>query len=126
MLLDLPDLLADMSDLIEHFLAYSDTGVLCFLCLQIQDGVWTVFLAALVLISARQGEAPEKVPMPEQLDALVQFPLGSVQKMEGQVRMALNHDTAAISAIRVMKLYFERLGYSSKVRHRELWILSLQ
>jgi len=81
---------------------------------RIQDGVWTVFLAALVLISARQGEAPEKVPMPEQLDALVQFPLGSVQKMEGQVRMALNHDTAAISAIRVMKLYFERLGYSSK------------
>ncbi|GMH35501.1 hypothetical protein BSKO_03369 [Bryopsis sp. KO-2023] len=82
---------------------------------RIQDGVWVVFVGTLVLISARQGEPPEKVPHPEQMDAMVQFPMGSVAKMEGQVRMVLNHDTAAISAIRVMKLYFERLGYNSKM-----------
>lgn len=74
-----------------------------------------MFVAALVLIAARQGESPEKLPRAEQMDTLVQFPPGSVSKMEGQIRTVLNHDTAAISAIRVVKLYFERLGYNSKV-----------
>lgn len=96
-------------------LQYKGTQLIFIFILQIQDGVWTVFVAALVLIAARQGESPEKLPRAEQMDALVQFPPGSVSKMEGQIRTVLSHDTAAISAIRVVKLYFERLGYNSKV-----------
>lgn len=83
-------------------------------------------MAALVLISARQGEQLDKLPCAEELDALVQYPAGSVSKMEAQVRSVLHHDTAAISAIRVVKLYFERLGYNSKVCHSCAGLLELQ
>jgi len=80
---------------------------------KIQDGVWAVFVAALVFISACRSEVPTKVMAMDDIDNYVNFPVGSVAKMEEQIVAALYHDTSAISAIRVLKLYFERLGYKT-------------
>ena len=78
---------------------------------KIKEGIWTVFVAALVFISACRSEIPTKVMAMENIDGFVGFPVGSVGKMEEQINSALCYDTSAISAIRVLKLYFERLGY---------------
>ena len=78
---------------------------------QIKEGVWTVFVAALVFISAFRSDTPAKIMGMENIDSYVGFPVGSVGKMEEQIISALYSDTSAISAVRVLKLYFERLGY---------------
>lgn len=87
---------------------------------KIQDGVQSVFVAALVFISACRSEMQNKVMAMKDIDAFVGFPIGSVAKMEEQIISALYQDTSAISAVRVIKLYFERLGYKVS-----LWLRSL-
>lgn len=81
---------------------------------KIQEGVWYVFVAAVVCISARQSESNNKQSLFDGIDGYVHFPMGSVLKMESEVIMSLNNDTSVISAIRVLTLYFERLGYKVK------------
>ncbi|GMH32210.1 hypothetical protein BSKO_00044 [Bryopsis sp. KO-2023] len=78
-----------------------------------QEGISTVVVAALIRIAAEASEHRQSIPTPQQMDLLAQFPMGSVQELENQIEAALGYDTAAISALRVTKLYMEWLGYEA-------------
>eukprot|EP00210_Caulerpa_lentillifera_P002371 g2274.t1 len=78
---------------------------------RIEEGAWQAFVGALVFISACRSELATQVQTMENIDSYLILPLGSIAKMEEQIRVILCNDTSTVSAIRVLKLYYERLGY---------------
>eukprot|EP00210_Caulerpa_lentillifera_P004588 g4378.t1 len=78
---------------------------------RIEEGAWQAFVGALVFISACQSELPSQTQAMENMDSYLILPLGSVAKMAEQIRAILCNDTSAISAVRVLKLFYERLGH---------------
>lgn len=50
------------------------------------------------------------IPSDVVLTAAVNFPPGSVTKMESNIKAALNGDTKSISMLRTLKLFLERMG----------------
>ena len=68
-------------------------------------------VVACVLITARQaGEPPERLPAEERLEAATGLAASAVAAAAAAVRSFLRADTSAISSLRVVKLYLERLG----------------
>lgn len=69
--------------------------------------------AACVIIAAKQVDGPAStlsLPVGSDLLAATGLPIAAVEQMEWNVRQVLNQDTAAISTLRCLKLYLERLG----------------
>ena len=69
--------------------------------------------AACVIIAAKQVDGPAStlsLPVGTDLQAATGLPIAAVEQMEWNVRQVLNQDTAAISTLRCLKLYLERLG----------------
>lgn len=60
------------------------------------------------------GENPDRLPSPAQVEqvfgASLSTSLSALEDMEEHVRHTLNSDTSAISALRCLKLFLERLG----------------
>ena len=56
------------------------------------------------------GEHPDRLPSDERLEAATGLPAGGVAQAQDTVRTLLRGDTSSISAVRVLKLYLERLG----------------
>lgn len=56
------------------------------------------------------GEHPDRLPTPARLESVTGLPAAALSQTEGSVRQLLEGDTAAISAVRVLKLFLERLG----------------
>lgn len=83
---------------------------------RLQEGVSSVAVAALLHVCAEQSEALQDVPQTEQLDMLVNFPIGSVDKLKSQIFATVDQDVAAISALRVVNLYLEWLGHNDMVQ----------
>lgn len=82
--------------------------------IQVLDSLASLFVAGVLLLAACQGELPENVPPADTLDRAISFPAGAVENMSHNVGMALAHDTAAVSTLRCLKLYYERLGADAK------------
>lgn len=70
-----------------------------------------VVAAALRIACAQSGDAPEALPGDEALAACAELPLEDILQMEWNIRNVLGEDTAAISTMRCLKIYLERLGY---------------
>lgn len=83
---------------------------------KIQEGIWAVFVATVVFMAACRSENQTKIMSMNDIDSFVHFPVGSVSKMEEQITSALYADVSAISAVRVLKLYLERLGHKVIIR----------
>lgn len=69
--------------------------------------------AACVFVAARQVDGPSSslaLPSEETLLSATGLPLAAVEQMEWNIRQVLEQDTAAISTLRCLKLYLERLG----------------
>lgn len=69
--------------------------------------------AACVVIAAKQIDGPASslsLPVNADLQAATGLPSAAVEQMEWNVRQVLGQDTAAISTLRCLKLYLERLG----------------
>lgn len=67
-------------------------------------------LAALQTVSSSDSAAMNGIPSDVVLTAAVNFPPGSVTKMESNIKAALNGDTKSISMLRTLKLFLERMG----------------
>lgn len=78
--------------------------------IQLSESLSTLFVASLIHLAAIHSELPENVPQPLQLDTAINFPVGSVARMEMRIRLTLGNDLSAISSVRCLNLYLERLG----------------
>ena len=56
------------------------------------------------------GEQAELLPGHAEVESVLGVSLAGVENMEKSVRQILNNDTSAISTLRCLKLYLERLG----------------
>lgn len=56
------------------------------------------------------GEQAELLPGHAEVESVLGVSLVGVENMEKSVRQILNNDTSAISTLRCLKLYLERLG----------------
>ncbi|KAK9815102.1 hypothetical protein WJX73_007516 [Symbiochloris irregularis] len=78
--------------------------------LQVKDELLNLLAAACVIIAGKQGERPNNTPTDAELEAAIGMQAGVVTQMEWQMRRVLGNDTSAISTLRCLKLYLERLG----------------
>lgn len=69
-----------------------------------------LLVAACILISARQGEQAELLPCDAEIERVLGVSLRGVEGMDKSVRQVLAGDTSAISTLRCLKLYLERMG----------------
>ena len=60
--------------------------------------------------TAPAGEQAELLPGHAEVESVLGVSLAGVENMEKSVRQILNNDTSAISTLRCLKLYLERLG----------------
>eukprot|EP00884_Botryococcus_braunii_P006594 jgi/Botrbrau1/15936/Bobra.0088s0002.1 len=67
-------------------------------------------LTAIALISAGQGELAERVPSDDLVEEVSGFAADSVKECKAEMMAALHNDSGAISALRIINLYLERLG----------------
>jgi hypothetical protein len=89
--------------------------VCCLCCAALQ-------LAALQTVSGSEAQALSAIPSDQVLTAAVNFPPGSVTKMEENIKAALSSDTKSISMLRTLKLYLERMGADQQqVRWQGMW-----
>ena len=58
------------------------------------------------------GEHPDQLPSPAQVEHVLGMPATAISSMESNLRHILSNDTSAISTLRCLKLYLERLGSS--------------
>ncbi|KAI7837718.1 hypothetical protein COHA_008440 [Chlorella ohadii] len=76
-----------------------------------EAGLAPLYAAAMLLLCARQsGEAGHVLEQEVPLAQLIGLPLSTVLEAEAHVAAALGGDTGAVSALRVLQLYLERLG----------------
>ena len=67
-------------------------------------------VVACLLLSARQGQRGDQMPGAAALEAATGQPAAGLEAGQDAVRALLAGDTSSISALRVLKLYLERLG----------------
>ena len=60
----------------------------------------------------RAGEHPDHLPGPGRVEQVLGVPAAAISSMESNVRHMLGNDTSAISTLRCLKLFLERLGSS--------------
>ncbi len=58
------------------------------------------------------GEHPDHLPSAAQVEGVLGMPAAAISSMESNVRHILSNDTSAISTLRCLKLFLERLGSS--------------
>jgi pentatricopeptide repeat domain-containing protein 1 len=67
--------------------------------------------AASLRLSAAQGGGPDAAPRADAAAAAAGVDAGAMGVMEWQLQQLLGGDTLAISTMRCLKVYLERLGY---------------
>lgn len=81
--------------------------------LQLAPDLLDLLAVGCVIIAARQVDGPAGMP-PLPPDAVVSaacgLPAPAVEQMEWNIRQVLSQDTAAISTLRCLKLFLERMG----------------
>ncbi|EFJ50581.1 hypothetical protein VOLCADRAFT_116752, partial [Volvox carteri f. nagariensis] len=75
-----------------------------------EDVLPLVGVAALI-IAAKQGDSSDRVPTNAEMEQITELPATAVAKMEWNIRGLLTDDISAISTMRCLKVYLERLGY---------------
>lgn len=81
--------------------------------LSLDPSLLDLLASSCVIIAAKQIEGPGAMiaqPLLEDFQAVTGLPLPALDQMEWNVRQILGNDTASISALRCLKLYYERLG----------------
>jgi len=82
--------------------------------LNLAPDLLNLLAAACVVIAAKQVDGPvsnsRALPTDSDLHSATGLPAAAVDQMEWHVRQVLAQDTAAISTLRCLKLYLERLG----------------
>ena len=81
--------------------------------LSLETALLDLFAASCVVIAVKQIEGPSAT-LPQatldRLQSMTGLPLPALEQMEWNVCQILGNDTASISALRCLKLYYERLG----------------
>lgn len=80
---------------------------------QVPEDVLPLVGVAALVIAAKQGDSSDRVPTNAEIEQLTELPATSVAKMEWNIRGLLTDDISAISTMRCLKIYLERLGYRS-------------
>jgi pentatricopeptide repeat domain-containing protein 1 len=81
--------------------------------LQLAPDLFDLLAAACVVVAAKQADGPgaaPALPAGADVEAASGLPGAAVDRMEWNVREVLGQDTAAVSTLRCLKLYAERLG----------------
>ncbi|KAK9820095.1 hypothetical protein WJX72_006068 [[Myrmecia] bisecta] len=78
--------------------------------LQVKDDLLDLLMGTAIVIASKQGERPARIPTEAELLNVTGLQMLVVQQMEWNIRRVLNNDTAAISTLRCLKLYLERMG----------------
>ncbi|PNW74754.1 hypothetical protein CHLRE_12g511400v5 [Chlamydomonas reinhardtii] len=78
---------------------------------QVAEDVLPLVGVAALVIAAKQGDSSDRVPTNAEIEQITELPPTSVAKMEWNIRGLLADDISAISTMRCLKVYLERLGY---------------
>ncbi|PSC77032.1 Pentatricopeptide repeat-containing [Micractinium conductrix] len=79
----------------------------------LEEGLAPLYAASMLLLCCRQsGEASQVLANEAVLVQLTSLPLSTVLEAEAHLSAVLGGDTGAVSALRVLQLYLERLGCS--------------
>lgn len=78
------------------------------ICTGMQTGCH--YTACLSSVAAPVGEQAELLPGDAEIERVLGASLRAVEGMDKSVRQVLGADTSAISTLRCLKLYLERLG----------------
>jgi len=78
---------------------------------QVPEDVLPLVGVAALVISSKQGESSDNLPTNLNIEHVTECPATAVAKMEWNIRGLLSDDTAAISTMRCLKIYLERLGF---------------
>ncbi|KXZ56011.1 hypothetical protein GPECTOR_2g1563 [Gonium pectorale] len=78
---------------------------------QVPEDVLPLVGVAALIIAAKQGDSSDRVPNNSEIEQMTELPATAVAKMEWNIRGLLTDDITAISTMRCLKVYLERLGY---------------
>ncbi|GIL47655.1 hypothetical protein Vafri_4418 [Volvox africanus] len=78
---------------------------------QVPEDVLPLVGVAALIIAAKQGDSSDRVPTNAEIEQNTELPATAVAKMEWNIRGLLTDDISAISTMRCLKVYLERLGY---------------
>lgn len=82
--------------------------------LALSPDLFQLLAASCVMIATRQAELQASgvalVPSDDAMEVAIGMPVATLEQMEWNIRQVLGNDTAAISTLRCLKLYLERLG----------------
>lgn len=78
--------------------------------IQVKDNLLELLSVACLVLAMRQTEKAEDLPSDEALERVTDCKASAVGKMEWNLQQVLGSDTSAISTLRCVKLYLERLG----------------
>lgn len=80
--------------------------------IEIKDNLLDLLSVSCLVLAMKQAEHIDNLPKNEELEHITDCKISAVTKMEWNLRQVLGSDTATISTLRCLKLYYERLGTS--------------
>lgn len=84
---------------------------MCFRCfVQIPEDILQLLGTAALSLASKQGDASTNGDLPSKLEMAADVPASAIATMEWNIRQLLHDDTAAISTMRCLKVYLERMG----------------
>lgn len=78
---------------------------------QMQEDVLPLIAVAALVIGSKQSDSTDRLLGNGDFENATEYSATSIAKMEWNIRGLLNDDTSAISTMRCLKIYLERLGY---------------
>lgn len=78
--------------------------------IEIKENLLELLSVACLVLAMRQSDSNGDLPTDEQLEAVTDCKASAIGKMEWNLRQVLGSDTSAISTLRCIILYLERLG----------------
>lgn len=78
--------------------------------MQVSENLLSLVMSACIIITAKQTLRGEDIPSDAEISAAVGTNMASLNSMLVNVRATLSSDTAAISSLRCLKMYLERIG----------------